>query len=162
MVRTKQRAPDIDSGCTKMTDNLMVVKKIWYVRRINPENGIYTERHPDSPMVRNKALALCREWAKSGACVWCDRGDTGERIFQSDAESIEHAKSPRQVILAYKGKFQLRLILNNGSERRIELGLAGKLDKAFMLARAKGYSPDCFISMDLMDRLPVRYQPKAI
>lgn len=139
----------------------MAVKKIWYVRRISPENGICTERHPDSPMVRKKALALCREWTRLGDRVWCDRSDTGERIFQSKAESIEHAKLPHQVVLAYKGgEYQLRVILDDGSERRVKLGLVGRLDKAFMLARTKGYNPDCFISMNSMDRLAVCYQPK--
>jgi hypothetical protein len=140
---------------------IMAVKKIWYVRRINPVNGIYTERHPDSPMVRKKALVLCREWEKLGWRAWVDRNDTGERIFQSNTESIEHAKLPRQVILSYKGgDFQLRVILDDGSERRVRLGLVGKMDKAYMSARTKGYNPNCFISMDSMDRCAVCYQPK--
>lgn len=139
----------------------MSIKKIWYVRRINPENGIITERHPCSPMLRNDALAICHEWSAYGWRVWADRNDTGERIFQSEAELIEHAKLSRQVILAYKGgDYQLRVILDDGTEQRIKIGLVGKLDNAFASARNKGYNPDGFISMPSMGRLVTCYQPK--
>lgn len=139
----------------------MAKKKIWFVRRISPENGISTERHPDSPMARKDALSVGAAWAVNGWRVWVDRHDTAERIFQSDSEAFVHAKLPRNVILAFpNGEFQLRRILDDGSERRLDLGRGRKLDEAYATALGKGYKPDGYIYMKPLDRLVLSgYRP---
>lgn len=139
----------------------MSKKKIWFVRRINPKNGISTERHPDSPMGRKDALLVGTAWAGEGLRVWVDRHDTAERIFQSDSEASAHAKLPRNVILAFPdGAFQLRLILDDGTERRIALGRGMTLDDAYAATLKRGYKPTGYIFMKGLDRVVITgYRP---
>lgn len=137
----------------------MATRDIWHVRRINPENGIFTEKHPDNPMSMDEAITIANAWSSGECRVWVDRSDTAERIFQSDLEAIEHAKLHRQVILVYPdGTYQLRIILDDGSERRFSIGPIGivsTMGNAFTVANNMGYKPEGFISMGSKDRMAV-------
>lgn len=130
----------------------MAHKKIWTLYRINPEDGIYTERDVDSPLTRSVALRRAEEWARHGWRVWVERKDTGVRIFQSDAEKREFVKRDRQVILCFPRGFFLRVIHDDASEKRLRLN-AKRLPEARKAAIDRGFVPTGFVSMDSLGRL---------
>ena len=141
-----------------------MAKKIWNLRRISPENGIGTERHPDNPLSKAVALKTAEEWAAFGWRVWVERDDTRERIFQSDAEAKEFVKKPRQAILVFppraKHRFVLRIIHDDGSERRLPLRGVKTLDAARQAASKKGFEPEGSISMSTLDGMLTSF-PKS-
>lgn len=129
-------------------------KRIWNVKFVPGEPGkaVHTATDGQNPRARGAALAVANDLAKNGWRVWVEHAESFERIYQSAPEAAHRSINlQRQAIVFHRvdhntTKVYLRLIDDDGAERRIALNGASTLEEAVDLARRKGFEPTCSMS----------------